>query len=230
MNLKNDVIYEAKYGFYFLYIFVSAVYIFILYLFPDKYKDIVTSITLLSDPCALGFFFIGGIWLLEENEGLHRFWSISPLKPLEYILSKAFSLSILSVLSSLFIVLISYHSFKVNYILLTFSIFIGSLTFTSFGLIAASYAKSINHYILLSVPIQPLMISPGILLAFSFNNPIQRALPGAALWYLIDCSLKGVLTINLAYNLLILIFWLIIAISLAYIRIPRAMENEGDKL
>lgn len=67
--LKNDVRFQIKYGFYFLYAFFSAVYIAVLVVTPPVYQKIVSSLIVLSDPAMLGVFFVGGIWLLEKGEG-----------------------------------------------------------------------------------------------------------------------------------------------------------------
>ena len=98
--LKNDIRFQIKYGFYFLYAFFSGVYIAVLLLIPSQYKIMAASLIILTDPAMLGVFFTGGIWLLEKGEGLHRFWSASPLRPCEYILSKSISLAILSTISA----------------------------------------------------------------------------------------------------------------------------------
>ena len=105
--LKNDIRFQVKYGFYFLYAFFSAVYIGVLAMVPPAYRDAVAALVILTDPAMLGIFFIGGIWLLERGEGLHRFWCVSPLRPVEYVLSKAVSLAVLSTVSADLIALVS---------------------------------------------------------------------------------------------------------------------------
>lgn len=126
--LKNDIRFQIKYGFYFLYAFFSVVYIAVLILVPSEYKKMTASLIILTDPAMLGVFFIGGIWLLEKGEGLHRFWSVSPLRPIEYILSKSISLAILSTISADLIVLIGMRSI-VRFVSLSFRVFIGAVAF-----------------------------------------------------------------------------------------------------
>lgn len=87
--IKNDIRFQIKYGFYFLYFFFTVVYIVALRITPSEYKNMAASLIILTDPAMLGVFFMGGIWLLEKGEGLHRFWSISPLRTIEYVWSKA---------------------------------------------------------------------------------------------------------------------------------------------
>lgn len=72
-----DVRYQFKYGFYFLYTVVSIVYIVILLFIPEDFLRPIASIIILTDPAALGFFFIGGMVLLERGEGLHSYFSLN---------------------------------------------------------------------------------------------------------------------------------------------------------
>jgi fluoroquinolone transport system permease protein len=223
--LKNDVRYQLKYGFYFLYAFITAIYVAILFVVPAEYKKVAASIIILTDPAMLGTFFIGGIWLLEKGEGLHDFWRISPLRPMEYILSKAVSLSIISTLTANLIVLIGLRE-QANYLTLSISVFIGSMVFTSFGLFVASYARSVNHYMILVTPLEIFVSLPPILAAFGLSLPIFDVLPGVALWRIISHSIN---TNNgqVIWLFLILMLWLTIALILTVQRIPSAMQNEG---
>ena len=122
--LFNDIRYQAKYGFYLLYAFISIIYTAVLLVIPQDYKGIVASIIILTDPSILGMFFIGGIWLLETEEGLHRFWEVSPLRSVEYTLSKAVSLAIISTASAIFVVFAGFRGAR-SYLLLSICIFIG---------------------------------------------------------------------------------------------------------
>lgn len=226
-NIKNDIQFQIKYGFYFLYAFFSIIYIGVLIITPLEYKNIVASLIILTDPAMLGVFFIGGIWLLEKGEGLHHFWNVSPLRPLEYILSKAISLAILSTISSNLIILIGMRS-RINFGVLSLSVFIGAVAFNLIGLMIASYARSVNHYMLIvTIPAVFLSIPP-ILTAFGFTHPFLEIFPGTALWRIIACSIK--MERNTNYWLWInLVFWLGCALFSTNLRIPTALQVEGGK-
>ncbi|KPU44436.1 hypothetical protein OXPF_19300 [Oxobacter pfennigii] len=225
--LINDIRYQIRYGFYFLYAFISAVYIAVLFVCPDKYKRIAASIIILTDPSMLGMFFIGGIWLLEKREGLHEFWGISPLRPLEYILSKAVSLSIISTLSATLIHILGFQETK-NYMLLSVSVFIGSMIFTIIGLIMTSYANSVNQYMLIVTPPAILLTIPSILTAFGISYPFFDVLPGTALWRMIACSLD-ISDKPSIWLWIVLALWLGMILYLANKRIPAAMRVEGGE-
>lgn len=226
-TFKNDIRFQVKYGFYFLYAFFSAVYIVLLRMTPAEYKGIVGSLIVLTDPAMLGIFFIGGIWLLEKGEGLHRFWRISPLRPVEYVLGKSVSLAALSTLSADLIVWLGMG--RIYHVLyLSVGVFIGAVIFNLVGLIIATYARSVNHYMLIAILPSIFVSIPPLLTAFNFTHPVLEVFPGTALWHLIvnamntSLQLNGWIGINLG-------FWLVCLLLLANKRIKVALQSEGDE-
>ncbi len=226
-TFKNDIRFQVKYGFYFLYTFFSAVYIVLLRMTPAEYKGIVGSLIVLTDPAMLGIFFIGGIWLLEKGEGLHRFWRISPLRPIEYVLGKSISLAALSTLSADLIVWLGMG--RIYHVLyLSVGVFIGAVIFNLVGLIIATYARSVNHYMLIAILPSIFVSIPPLLTAFNFTHPVLEVFPGTALWHLIvnamntSLKLNGWIGINLG-------FWLVCLLLLANKRIEVALQSEGDE-
>lgn len=223
--LRNDIHFQIKYGFYFLYAFFSIVYIGVLMITPPEYKKMVASLIILTDPAMLGIFFIGGIWLLEKGEGLHGFWSVSPLRPIEYILSKAISLSILSTVSAGMIVLIGMGS-MIHFVFMSFSVFLGAVVFNFIGLTVASYAHSVNHYMKIVILPVVLLSIPPILTAFGMTHPILEVFPGTALWHIIANSIDIAKDIN-SWMFMNLIFWFGLSLCAANIRIGIALQSEG---
>ena len=226
-TFKNDIRFQVKYGFYFLYAFFSAVYIMLLRMTPAEYKGIVGSLIVLTDPAMLGIFFIGGIWLLEKGEGLHRFWRISPLHPIEYVLGKSVSLAALSTLSADLIVWLGMG--RIYHVLyLSMGVFIGAVIFNLVGLIIATYARSVNHYMLIAILPSIFVTIPPLLTAFNITHPVLEVFPGTALWHLIvnamntSLQLNGWIGINFG-------FWFVCLLLLANKRIEVALQSEGDE-
>ncbi len=225
--LKNDIRFQIKYGFYFLYAFFSVVYIAALKITPFEYKRMVAALILLTDPAMLGVFFIGGIWLLEKGEGLHRFWSISPLRPMEYLLAKSISLAILSMISADIIVWIGMES-AVRFGFLSLWIFIGAVLFNLIGLIVASYARSVNHYMIIAALPVMLLSMPPVLTAFGITHPLLEIFPGTALWHMIVNSMDVTRHFD-GWKGMILIPWLMLLLILANKRIGTALRSEGGE-
>ncbi|HBF6649319.1 TPA: ABC transporter permease, partial [Clostridioides difficile] len=100
MRLKNlilgDIKFQFKYGFYFLYLFLSIIYICIINVFPTFMREKIAIIMIYSDPAAMGLFFMGAIVLLEKSQRVLNSLAVSPVKVSEYILSKVISLGVIS--------------------------------------------------------------------------------------------------------------------------------------
>lgn len=224
-TLRNDFRFQIKYGFYFLYSFFSVVYIIVLLITPSEYKHMTASLIILTDPAMLGIFFIGGIWLLEKGEGLHGFWSISPLRPFEYILAKAISLAALSTVSADLIVLIGMGR-MVHFVDLSFSIFLGAVVFNLIGLMIASYARSVNHYMLIVCLPTALLSMPPVLTAFGITHPLLELFPGTALWHMIASAIGMTRSVN-GLTAIFLIFWLGLLSYIVNKRIGAALQSEG---
>ena len=63
-----DIRFQRKYGFYFLYAVLTAIYAFILFAVPENWKEKTAAILIFSDPAAMGLFFMGAIILLEKSQ------------------------------------------------------------------------------------------------------------------------------------------------------------------
>nr|WP_313402833.1 hypothetical protein [Clostridioides difficile] len=107
MRLKNlilgDIKFQFKYGFYFLYLFLSIIYICIINVFPTFMREKIAIIMIYSDPAAMGLFFMGAIVLLEKSQRVLNSLAVSPVKVSEYILSKVISLGVISSIVAMFI-------------------------------------------------------------------------------------------------------------------------------
>ncbi|CDO04896.1 hypothetical protein BN988_03473 [Oceanobacillus picturae] len=95
-----DIKIQFRHGLYAVYTLVSLFYIIALHQIPEQYREIAGIFITFSDPGVLGFFFIGGLVLLERNQNILDNLFITPYKVEEYIFSKALSLTVLSILTS----------------------------------------------------------------------------------------------------------------------------------
>lgn len=213
--LCGDIRYQFKYGFYFLYMVVSAVYIGILLMLPEGIRQTGAAFIIWSDPAALGFFFIGGIVLLERGEGLHSYFSIMPVTTGEYLWSKVFSLSVISTLTGLFIAFVGLKG-EVGYHFLVPSLLVGSVLFTFFGLAVGSIARSVNHYMALSVPVGMLLMGPSILALLGVTHPIMEVLPATLLLRALYASVGLTVPFHAFIAVAGLFIWLIPSFWLAH--------------
>ncbi|MBY2476639.1 ABC transporter permease [Clostridioides difficile] len=164
MRLKNlilgDVKFQFKYGFYFLYIILSLIYICIINVFPTFMREKIAIIMIYSDPAAMGLFFMGAIVLLEKSQRVLNSLAVSPVKVSEYILSKVISLGIISSIVAMFIAI----SVNLDNIIISIiGTFFSSIIFSLIGLIVASKVSSLNKFIVLTIPIEIICFIPPIL-------------------------------------------------------------------
>ena len=129
--IKGDLKLQFRYGFYTVYAVVTVLYLLILSQIPAQNREIAVSFIIYTDPALLGFYFIGGLILLEKDEKTLDCLVSTPIRIKEYLISKQVSLTILAILSSSVIVLF-FYGVNFSYLLLLSGII---LTFCFFVLI-----------------------------------------------------------------------------------------------
>lgn len=206
-----DIRYQYKYGFYFIYAVIAAAYIGILFILPEEWLRPGAALIILSDPAALGFFFIGGVVLLEKGEGLHSYFSILPAAAGEYVMAKALSLSLISTLVGTVIAAASLGS-EVDYLVLVTGLLIGSAVFTLFGLMVGTMARSVNHYFVMGFLVGIALMLPAILTLSGVTHPFFEILPAVLLLRL----LYGAVGLGLPYHVIFAVIGLIIWVLLSY--------------
>ncbi len=149
--LKQDFRFQFRHGFYYIYAAVTLVYSIILRLIPEAFRPRIAADLIFSDTAVLGFFFIGGIVLLERSEQLLESLFISPLRIHEYILSKIISLGTLAFSCSVILLIVSeLRDAGLIMIILTGTL-LSSAIFTAMGVVISAKAKTVNQYFLFSI-------------------------------------------------------------------------------
>lgn len=144
-------------GLYIIYLLVNLIYIFALGYVPQEYKALVTTLLILSDPTFLGMIFVGGILLLEKNQGIPKGIGISPLGSYGYVISKVISLLVIALVTSISLMVTGGIEITVTKVI---GILLGSSIFTMMGIIVGSYAEGTNHFIVLIVGVSSLLALP----------------------------------------------------------------------
>ena len=205
-----DIKFQIRHGFYYAYAFVSVLYIIFLRLMPADTRSYLSILILLTDPTVLGFFFIGGIVLLEKDQRIFSSLFVTPLKVGEYITAKLVSLTLLSLLSSAAIAFLSAPG-SFDPLLLFMAIAPSSVFFTLAGIALAVRVKSINGYIIAS----PFFLTPFILPLFGFlklfSFPIYVLLPGHGTLQLLAGAYNGISFADALYSIMLLLVWDILA-------------------
>ena len=167
----GDMRFQFKYGFYFIYTVFSALYVFLLFIFPEAWREYAASIMIYSDPAAMGLFFMGAIVLLEKSQRVLNALAVSPVKVLEYIAAKTVSLAFISVLVS---VVLALAAGLKNIPAVLASTALTSIIFTLLGLIAATKINSLNQYMLATAPLEVVCFVPPIIHLFAPTAVTRR--------------------------------------------------------
>ena len=215
--LLGDIRFQFKYGFYFLYFVFTVIYIIMLNIIPTSWVYPVGILLIFSDPSAIGLIFSGAIIQFELSENTFQSMKIAPIKPIEYLLSKIFSLTIISLIVGLMI------GFSVqiisNILYFTLAIILGSLIFSCIGIIIAFKTRSLNHFFLWMIPFMTLIILPGGFYQFFEFYTVSIIHPGVAMVEMLNGGNYSV------FGMVVLMGWLIYVGTLANVTISQQFKS-----
>ncbi|MFA7127477.1 MAG: hypothetical protein WC182_08020 [Bacilli bacterium] len=146
--LKHDFLLLQRYKMIAISVIVTVFYM-LAFKGISTWGDIDKLLVLIvfNDPALLGFLFIGVIVLFEKNENAIQALAVSPVKVSNYILSKAISLTLISVICC-YAMAFSSKGFDFNYIHYFFATVLTTLIFSFLGFIVVARLSSFNKYII----------------------------------------------------------------------------------
>lgn len=217
--ILSDISFQWKYGFYYLYIIITVMYLFVLSMLQGEVKNTVGIIMILSDPATMGMFFMGAIVLLEKSQRVLDSIAVSPVTAKEYIFSKVISIGIVSLLVGGTIILAKGTD---NMLLACFGVFVGSVIFSLCGLIVGGNIRSINQYVVATMPFEILGFAPPIAYMLGFTNKWMLLHPCCILIRYMDGNGKGFILLTI-----ILFAWVAILYLIAYHSIDKMFKRLG---
>ena len=215
----GDVRFQFKYGFYFLYLFFSLLYIGLLYAFPVQWKKTAAILMIFSDPAAMGLYFMGAIVLFEKSERVLNSIAISPVKAYEYVLSKLCSIGFISVIVALAIGLGSQIITNAFYFIT--GVFLCSCLFSAIGLIVACKISTLNQFVVATIPFEILINLPAIAWLFGYKKSWLLLHPGVCLMELCSDSSKALPAFG------ILLLWTLVFAKYAERVVKKMMKSVG---
>ena len=177
--LAGDIRFQLKYGFYFIYLFFTILYIALLYALPMDWRKKAAILMIFTDPAAMGLYFMGAIVLFEKSERVLNSIAVSPVKPIEYVTSKLISIALMSIVVGLIIGISA--SFIANPVFFIIGIFLGSCLFSSIALIVAANIASLNQFMVASIPAEVLINLPAIAWLFGWKPDWLILHPGVCI-------------------------------------------------
>jgi fluoroquinolone transport system permease protein len=227
--IRADLYLQVRYGFYAVYAIVTAAYILLLKQAPLGSLKILVPMIVFSDPSMLGFFFIGGLVLLEKGENTLEYITATPLRIGEYLISKMISLSILALLASFAVTLFSYPS-NVHKAQLGIGIVLTSFFFILVGFIAVARFRTVNEYILSSIIYVTFLFLPLLDYFGLWRSWIFYIFPTQAALVLIGGAFQPMELWRMAYGIGSLLLWIALAFPLAYRSFYRfIILKEGER-
>ncbi|PKM73820.1 MAG: ABC transporter permease [Firmicutes bacterium HGW-Firmicutes-16] len=217
--LMGDVHFQFKYGFYFIYFLFTILYIGLLFAFPESWRQKAAILMIFSDPAAMGLYFMGAIVLFEKSERVLDSIAVSPVKPLEYVLSKLCSIGIISTVVSLAIGIPA--GIVTNPITFILGVFLCSCMFSAVGLIIACKTTTLNQFVLATIPAEILINIPAIIWLFWYKESWLLIHPGVSM--IVLCAQSGG-----AFPALIFLFlWTALFVFIACGAVNKMLKSVG---
>ncbi|MBQ4498502.1 MAG: hypothetical protein II973_13490 [Spirochaetaceae bacterium] len=220
--IKGDLFFLARYGLFLVYAVFIVVYLIMLHYIPGETGTFVMKLLVFSDPAAMGLFFMGAVVLLEKSQRVNCSLAVSPVTVSEYIASKAAAFLIAGVAVGLIIAFGSGRSLNLAGII---GIAGGSLIFSMGGLFVASKTRSLNQFIIFSLPVEIFVSAPGFLAAFGkLSSSLWLMHPGVASMSLLFRELG---TVQFLLSVLSLLAWAVIAFAVANKAVAKMFSDLG---
>lgn len=183
----QDLRLQWRHGLWLAYAFVCLSYVLVLGLFGPTLRGLLTMLALFADPAVLGFFFIGGLMLLERGDGTLPGSFVSPLRIDEWMLAKVISLTLLAVVASFAVAVPLAPGLRPGWLLA--AIVPTSSCFVVIGVVAGTRFSTVNRYLigggLATLPLMTPMLAPlGVL-----DTPLFNWLPTGAALDLLEIAL-----------------------------------------
>lgn len=144
--LMHDMRQLHRFGILYAYATVIAMYILVLTQWGQYFPNWLPALIIYTDPAVVGFFFIGGLALLEKSENTRTALSVTPISAANYFWGKTLPLTGLALVATL--VISFFLPAETNHFMLAISVVLMSAQFLGIGLFAAFRFKSVTSYLI----------------------------------------------------------------------------------
>lgn len=218
--IMNDIRFQVRHGIYSAYALITTMYVLLLFFLPERVQAMAITLIVFSDPSVLGFFFVGGIILLERGQNVMDNLFVSPLRLKEYLLAKAGSLAVLSVTTSVVIhgLTLGFSSVRLPFVL---GVLMTSVFFTLLGIGLAVRCRSTNGFFLKAPMYTLVFILPLLPFLNLFESSLFFILPTHSTLQLLGASHQGVTILGTVWHFLWLSCWILLVYRWAYFSFDR---------
>lgn len=159
--IRNDLRLLWRHGFAIAYLVVAVLYAAVLSALPRAWADAVLPVLAWSDAVFFCFFFAGASVCLDLAQGTFRALFVSPLRPSFYFSVKAANLAILSFAMAA-AVSISLRGADFNPLPLSAAVLLGGIPSSLLGAALALKLKTVNRFMIGSMPGFLLLALPAV--------------------------------------------------------------------
>lgn len=208
-TIKMDLRLQFRNGFYYAAAFVAVIMIVLLNQIPAGSEGLALPMVIMTNALINAFYFMAGLVLLEKGEGSLESLVVTPLRPGEYLASKAITLTILTLAENIVIVALTYGLYAQWLALIAgISLLVPFMVFV--GFIAVSRYDSINEFLFpsalyvlaLSLPVFSYVgLLPG---RWIYLHPVQASLQ------LLQEAFYPVGTLKVLYGLAYAALWVVV--------------------
>ena len=96
----NEIRLQYRHGLYMVYGLLCLLYVIILRAVGGEARQILLPLLIFMDPTMLGFFFVGGLVLLERSDRTVSALFTTPVSLFQYLVAKVLSLSFLALMAA----------------------------------------------------------------------------------------------------------------------------------
>lgn len=169
--------FAARYGIFPLYALLALLYLLLLSAVAPEARAQAGGVILLTDPAAMGLFFMGAMVLLEKSQRVHWALASSPVREGEYIAAKVLALLCAGLPVGLAVGVYT----GLNFLGTVLSLVLSSALFSLAGLWMASVSDSLNRFLLLTIPVELCVFTPALFYWYgSLTSPWWLLNPGVA--------------------------------------------------
>ncbi|WP_274363315.1 ABC transporter permease [Paenibacillus thermotolerans] len=209
--VRFDIRLQLRQGFYAAYVIISAVYIVLLRsIGSGEAKEMAEIVITFSDPSMLGFYFVGGLVLLEKNQRILDPLMVTPLRVREYLMSKVISLAFLSAMAGS-VVRLGAFGLGGHWFGFVAGMLLTSIFFTLFGLGVAVRCCTVNQYFIESTLSALVFTLPVLDAVHVWSTPLFYLLPSKASLLLIESMFSRLGVWEYVYGFGSLIVWIVLA-------------------
>lgn len=209
-TLRCDMLVLFRNGFFYISALFTLVWVALIQQIPRTNlldASLLVPAMLLQHFVITTFYFIAALALLEKAEGTLSGLVVTPLRPAEYLFSKALTLTLAAALESLAIVIAAYGlSFRAAPLLAGMLALGGCYTLV--GFVAVARFHSINEYLLPSVVLVSMLLLPLLGHFGIWRSPLLLLHPVQPMLLLLRAAFAPVSAGELAYGLSGSLAWL----------------------